>query len=119
MKPLVLALPLAALAAAPAQAREERHFRTPSGRIACMMFKTSVRCDAFFLNDTAFRVTRTAPGKRIHVTDTVAVQGERKLAYGKSITFGVFTCTSRAVGLTCENGRHHGFFVSVQRQRVY
>lgn len=119
MKHPALALAFLAVAAAPAAAADERHFQTPSHRIACMMLHDFVRCDAFFFNDVAFEVTRAGKGKRVHVTDTVAVPGERVLAYGKSIRFGVFTCTSRAVGLTCENRRGHGFFVSVERQQLY
>ena len=83
------------------------------------MLKTSVRCDTFFLNDVAFRLTAHGPGKRIHVTDTVALVKEPILAYGKSAKLGPFTCTSRPTGLTCTNREKHGFFVSVQSQRVF
>ena len=110
---------VAALAAAPAGAATQKTFRTPSKRIACLMLKTSVRCDTFFLNDVAFRLTAHGKGKRIHVTDTVALVKEPILAYGKSATFGPFTCTSRTNGLTCTNREKHGFFVSVQSQRVF
>ena len=119
MKRLALTLLVAALAAAPAEAATQRVFRTPSKRIACLMLKTSVRCDTFFLNDVAFRLTAHGKGKRIHVTDTVALVKEPILAYGKSATFGPFTCTSRTNGLTCKNRDGHGFFVSVQSQRVF
>ena len=88
-------------------------------RIACLMLKTSVRCDTFFLNDVAFRLTAHGAGKRIHVTDTVALVHEATLAYGKSAKVGPFTCTSQSVGLTCRNRQGHGFFVSTQSQRVF
>jgi hypothetical protein len=119
MKRSVAAVAVLAVGAAPASAATQRHFRTPSKRIACLMLRTSVRCDTFFLNDVAFRLTAHGTGKRIHVTDTVALVGEPVLAYGKSAKVGPFTCTSRSVGLTCENRAHHGFFVSAQSQRVY
>ena len=108
-----------ALAVAPAGAAQQRHFRTPSKRIACLMLTTSVRCDTFFLNDTGFRLTAHGPGRRIHVTDTVALVHEPTLAYGKSAKVGPFTCTSQTVGLTCRNREGHGFFVSVQSQRTF
>jgi hypothetical protein len=119
MKRLVLAGLIAGLAAAPAEAATQRVFRTPSKRIACLMLKTSVRCDTFFLNDVAFRLTANGAGKRIHVTDTVALVKEPILGYGKSATLGPFTCTSRTAGLTCKSRQGHGFFVSVQSQRVF
>src|SRR3954452_15497664 len=118
MKRLALTTLLVALAAAPAHAASQRHFRTPSKRIACLMLKTSVRCDTFFLNDVAFRLTAHG-AKRIHVTDTVALVHEPTLAYGTSAKLGPFTCTSQTTGLTCKNRQGHGFFVSVQSQRVF
>jgi hypothetical protein len=119
MRRAALLLLLVTLPAASAQAASQRHFRTPSKRIACLMLTTSVRCDTFFLNDVAFRLTAHGPGKRIHVTDTVALVKEPILAYGKSAKLGPFTCTSQTVGLTCKNREGHGFFVSVQSQRVF
>ena len=116
---LLAAVAIAATAALPAQAATERHVRTPSKRIACLMLTTSVRCDTFFLNDVGFRLTAHGKGKRIHVTDTVALVKEPTLAYGSSAKLGPFTCTSRTAGLTCRNRQGHGFFVSVQRQRVF
>src|SRR5690349_22941905 len=110
---------VAVAAAAPADAATQRVFRTPSKRIACLMLKTSVRCDTFFLNDVAFRLTAHGKGKRIHVTDTVALVKEPTLAYGKSAKLGPFTCTSRTDGLTCRNRQKHGFFVSRESQRVF
>jgi hypothetical protein len=120
MKRLALCAALTALAAAPAaEAATQRVFRTPSKTIACLMLKTSVRCDTFFLNDVAFRLTANGPGKRIHVTDTVALVKEPILAYGKSAKLGPFTCSSHTDGLTCTNRQGHGFFVSRRRQRVF
>src|SRR4051794_34327602 len=118
MKRLALTLLLTTLAAAPAEAATQRVFRTPSKRIACLMLKTSVRCDTFFLNDAAFRLTAHGKGKRIHVTDTVALVKEPILAYGRSAKIGPFTCASRTDGLTCTNRQGHCFFVRRQRQRV-
>ena len=115
----LLASAAAPLAAAPAGAAQQRHFRTPSKRIACLMLTTSVRCDTFFLNDVAFRLTAHGAGKRIHVTDTVALVHEATLAYGSSAKVAPFTCTSQTAGLTCKNREGHGFFVSAQSQRVF
>jgi hypothetical protein len=115
----LIALLLGLVAAAPAEAARQRVFRTPSKRIACLMLKTSVRCDTFFLNDTAFRLTANGPAKRIHVTDTVALVHEPVLAYGSSAKLGPFTCSSQSAGLTCKNRGGHGFFVSKQSQRVF
>ena len=115
----LLTVSAAVLAAVPADGASQRHFRTPSKRIACLMLTTSVRCDTFFLNDVGFRLTAHGKGKRIHVTDTVALVHEPTLAYGRSAKLGPFTCTSQSVGLTCKNRAGHGFFVSVQSQRVF
>ena len=41
------------------------------------------------------------------------------LAYGRRWRFHEFTCTSRAVGLTCTNGHGHGLFLSRESRRLW
>ena len=41
------------------------------------------------------------------------------LPYGKSWHQGVFTCTSRASGLTCTNRTGHGLFISRESWRAF
>ena len=116
---LTIAAVVACAAATPASGATQRHFRTPSKRIACLMTTTSVRCDTFFLNDVGFFLSAHGKGRRSHVTDTIALVHEPTLAYGRSAKVGPFTCTSQSVGLTCRSRQGHGFFVSTQSQRVF
>ena len=41
------------------------------------------------------------------------------LAYGQTWRHGLFTCTSRASGVTCRNPAGHGLFVSRESYRVF
>jgi hypothetical protein len=124
----VLVLVLIALclgaAASPAMARS-KHFRTPSHKIICL-YKSSggpgpyIRCDALFLNDTAFFLKKTGKSKRRHVTDSVNFGHPRTLRYGRSLRLGRYTCASRRSGLKCKHRKTgHGFKISRKKQRVF
>jgi hypothetical protein len=114
----VLALPAAAQSV-------NRQFQTPSGQIMCAYFSFTdvppqIRCDLLFLNDRAAVITRSGKGRLVKVTDAVGDPTSRRLAYGTSTRFGIYTCTSRRSGLTCTNRRtRHGFTVSRQSQKVF
>ena len=41
------------------------------------------------------------------------------LAYGATWRHGAYTCVSRRTGITCENMRGHGLFISRQSWRVF
>lgn len=121
-------LPLAVLAAAllvaaPALARE-RDFQTPSKRIRCAAFSSGgpgafVRCDLTFLNDRAALLRAHGRARIVKATDAVGGPGSPVLAYGHTLRFGPFRCTSRTAGLTCRSRSGHGFFVSRQRRRTF
>jgi uncharacterized protein DUF6636 len=124
---VVLVVSVAALlAAAPADAAAYyRAFQSPSGKLGCAFYSDTetprqVRCDWDGGNDRAVIVSETGKGKRIKATDTVRDPKAKKLAYGRTTTYGALRCTSRRTGITCRSTRSgHGFTVSVERQRVF
>jgi hypothetical protein len=121
------AMAAAAALALPAVAEGFIHkpFQTPSKRIMCAYIgettrTAEIRCDLHFLNDVAYVVGPKGKGRRIHVTDAVGDPKAKVLAYGRSVSYGRYTCTSRTSGLTCRNrGTGHGFTVSRERRRVF
>ena len=65
-------------------------------------------------------ITRSGKGRIVKVTDAIGAPKSRRLAYGTSARFGIYTCTSRASGLTCRNrSSRHGFTVSRQSRKVF
>ena len=98
-------------------------FQTPSKKIACRIYDEGtglvIRCDLFFLNDRAVRMTRHGRARLIHVTDTIGDPKAPVLHYGKTRRVGPFTCTSRRSGLSCHNRSGHGFTVSREHQSVH
>jgi hypothetical protein len=125
MRRLTLVCALAALLAlaVPAVAKDVV-FQTPSKKIACRIYNPAnqgleIRCDLFFLNDRAVRMTRRGRAHLIHVTDTIGDPKAQVLHYGKTKRVGPFTCTSRRTGLSCHNRNGHGFTVSREHQSVH
>ena len=120
--PLVLALAALLALAVPAVAKDVV-FKMPSKKIVCRVYDEgqglAIRCDLFFLNDRAVRMTRTGKARLIHVTDTIGDPHAPVLAYGTTKRAGPFTCTSRRTGLSCHNRNGHGFTVSRERQSVH
>jgi hypothetical protein len=117
---------VAALLLAPVQAKAAyRAFQSPSGRLGCAFYSDAetprqVRCDWAGGNDRAVVLAESGKGKRMKVTDTVRDPDARRLAYGRTTTFGKLRCTSRRSGITCRSVRSgHGFTVSVDKQRVF
>jgi hypothetical protein len=124
MRRLTLALALAAfLAVAVPAIAKDVVFQTPSKKIACRIYDEGtglvIRCDLFFLNDRAVRMTRRGRAHLIHVTDTIGDPKAPVLSYGKTKRVGPFTCTSRRTGLSCHNRNGHGFTVSREHQSVH
>jgi hypothetical protein len=123
--PIIVAAICSGLACPGAAQAAFKRFQTPSGQIMCAYFDPSddapqIRCDLLFLNDRAAVVTRTGKGRIVKVTDAIGDPKSRKLAYGTSARFGVYTCTSRPSGLTCRNrSSRHGFTVSRQSRKVF
>jgi uncharacterized protein DUF6636 len=120
----LLAVALLAVTATPALART-KSFHTPSRNIYCLYMSSQgpgpwIRCDVRSLNDTAFRLDRTHKGRKIHITDSVFNRGAKVLRYGRSLSVGPFTCTSRRSGLTCRSrASGHGFKISRQKQKRF
>ena len=123
--PIIVAAICAALTSPAAAQAVYKPFQTPSGQIMCAYFDAEdvaaqIRCDLLFLNDRAAVITRSGKGRIVKVTDAIGNPRSRKLAYGISARFGVYTCTSRASGLTCRNrSSRHGFTVSRQSRKVF
>lgn len=103
-------------------------FQTPSRNIVCLMTSSGVvECwlmssacagedGMTFAHAWAFdrsrRPSKFCPGD--------LVQPARTLRYGRRLTLGGATCTSRKSGLTCRNLRRgYGFFLSRERQRIF
>jgi hypothetical protein len=114
---------LAICSDAPAVAKTQT-FQTPSKRIWCLYSSQAgpgpfIRCDASFLGDFAFKLTRQR-ARRIEVTDTVHELRAPVLRYGTARRFGPFRCRSRRTGLICSYRRSgHGFTLSRERQVVF
>jgi hypothetical protein len=113
-------------------------FKTPSGNIFCGYFDYDnppmVRCDITRFTPTlrsrpadcdlewgdAFEVdAESDAGGAVCHGDTVMSPEARVLAYGRSFAAGGIVCVSETHGLTCTNGKGHGFFLSKARQRVF
>jgi hypothetical protein len=120
---LVLSAFLLLLAIAVPAVAKDVVFQTPSKKIACRIYDEGtglvIRCDLFFLNDRAVRMTRHGRARLIHVTDTIGDPKASVLHYGKTKRVGPFTCTSRRSGLSCHNRSGHGFTVSREHQSVH
>ncbi len=113
--------------AAPAGAAA--YFHSPSGNIGCGLAGSGARCDIRShtwhatrkprncRTDWGFGLTvgRHGKGGFFCAGDTVLGLG-RSLPYGRSLTRGLFTCTSRTDGVRCINRRtRHGFKLSRAR----
>jgi hypothetical protein len=132
MKVAGLALGAALLAAAPASAAT--FFETPSHNIGCVITaKSGARCDIRVHAWTpppkpascpvdwgnGLTVSRHGFGRWVCAGDTV-FGGKQVLGYGRSISRGRFTCTSRRNGVRCLNTRNeHGFKLSRRLARWF
>jgi hypothetical protein len=130
---VVAATLVSASVASPAEAASSAWFSSPSRNIGCYMTTTWVRCDVIsrtwvptrkpascdFAWGPAVEVGLTGKGHFGCVSDTVG-GSSRILRYGKSITTGVFRCTSRSTDMTCTNTANgHGFRVSRAAYRFF
>ncbi len=136
---LKLVLPatfLWAMATMPAAAQDYLAFRSPSGNIACAMWAgewAGARCDMTELTPSyrrrpadcdlewgrSFEVDARGAGYLACVGDSVFDPGAFVLGYGKSVSLGALTCTSKKTGMTCTNGQGHGFSIAKAKQRVF
>lgn len=114
---------------------EFKPFRSPSGNIGCYVDTSAgARCDIAERDWTVSRpagcpsdmdfgqgliVTRRGRGHVVCAGDTALGAG-KILAYGRSVSAGRYTCTSRTSGVTCRNGKSgHGFFISRASYRLF
>ena len=129
---LTTALLLACVPASSASA--SGGFRSPSGNIGCAGYGSSVRCDIRETSNglparpkscdldygNAYGVgISSRKGFRICAGDTVLDPRRPIRAYGTSWTFRSITCRIREAGVTCTNGKGHGFFLSRGHQRLF
>lgn len=108
-------------------------FASPSRNIGCYMDNTQVRCDIRNRSWSPPRRPKWCPldygqgltlgargrGRYVCAGDT-ALDGQRALAYGRSIHRGAFSCTSLSSGMRCVDVRtHHGFVLSRQSAELF
>lgn len=121
-------------------------FASPTGNLACGLSAVEAVCeirertyspppkpaDCDLDHGAMVAVDTTGPGRFLCYGDTGFVQATpfapgsplvapgEVLPYGESVTNGVFTCTSRETGMTCEtvDGRH-GFALARARYRLF
>jgi hypothetical protein len=117
-----------ARAAAPSQ------FQSPSRNIGCAISRRFARCDIRHKQWQAPRprgcprfsdfgqgliVSRRARRGRVVCAGDTTLGVGPVLAYGKRIKRGQMQCRSRRRGVTCRNGRRHGFFISRGSYRTF
>lgn len=104
---------------------------TPTGNIACYAGGGYIRCDirshsapmpepCVGEGDSGFAVSMATRGRPRHacVTDAVVPEGGSiRLEYGATWHYGLISCTSERIGLTCRNHDDHGWFLS--RERIH
>jgi hypothetical protein len=127
------ALATPAASAASASRVTATPFRTPSGQIGCYYTTgpTFLRCDVTYRTrfsgkrcaegeyGPAFGMTPSARAHALCVSDTAIEPRAPVLRYGTTRRYGPYTCTSRRNGLTCRNGRSHGWTLSRGRQYLF
>jgi hypothetical protein len=110
-------------------------FRSPSGNIGCAMFEGGARCDirkrewsppprrASCPEQVDFgqglSVSRTGKASFVCAGDTTLDPGATPLAYGEVSELDGTQCISRSEGITCANHAGHGFFISIQRYKLF
>ena len=130
--PLAIAL-CALVVAAPAASGTLVGFQSPSGNIGCYMSGKFARCDIVKHDwmappkpptcelDWGQGVTVARHGKAEFVcAGDTAINDERVLGYGESISRGRFRCVSKETKMKCLNERSdHGFKLSKDRVKLF
>ncbi|MFI7547723.1 DUF6636 domain-containing protein [Actinoplanes sp. NPDC049599] len=111
----------------------EASFVSPSGNIGCYLDKSGARCDIIRKDwqpppapadcdldwGAGLSVSRTDEARFTCAGDTV-LGGKDKLAYGKSLRAGDFTCSSDRKAMRCENTESgHGFTLSTGQYNLF
>lgn len=109
-------------------------FETPSGNIVCnagpLIERTGTTSKAHALACVLFSQSGTRGQKTWYLRDSgrsgatfvignIATEGIGILHYGRTWRWHGFRCSSRILGLTCQNSAGHGFFLSRERQRRF
>lgn len=110
-------------------------FQSPSGNIGCVLSDGLARCDIAKRDWTAPRpagcpaqsdfgqgleVGRAGPGRVVCAGDTTLGVDIEVLPYRRVARSYGFTCFSRMAGITCaDDATGHGFFISIQRYRLF
>ena len=108
-------------------------FSTPSGNIGCIYFKPTLRCDIRnglspkagrppgcpSYTDWGQGLTLSPAGTHVVCAGDTALGAPNKLPYGHVWRRDGLTCWSRVTGLTCENARGRGFFLSRESWRRF
>jgi hypothetical protein len=98
-------------------------FQTPSGNIVCAHIPRSIRCDLHSglvpepqascpLDWVGVWLDSNGTAGPNCAGDSVPTEAVQVLPYGHTWRLGGITCSSDETGLTCKNGRGHGFFLS-------
>jgi hypothetical protein len=111
----------------------DANFVSPSGNIGCYLDKSGARCDIVRKNwepppapgdcdldwGTGLSVYRAEKARFTCAGDTV-LGGKDKLAYGKSLRAGDFTCSSDSRAMRCENTESgHGFTLAIEQYNLF
>jgi hypothetical protein len=117
-------------------------FRSPSGNIKCLFLAApshDLLCTIGHANYSATLQARcmspggagvdwhgfilSATGKAVpNCSGGILYTGRpsyARLAYGRTLRHGAFTCKSRRAGVTCTNTHGHGLFVSRESFRIW
>jgi hypothetical protein len=126
---LLLTAPVASLA----EENTATGFFTPSKNIYCLYLPDNpvmtLRCDiasglipqppACGLDRTGVFLGKSGAAAPTCAGDTIYDRNYPILKYGRTWKRQGITCTSKIAGLTCQNSRKHGFFLSKRKWVVY
>jgi hypothetical protein len=112
-----------------------KSFRSPTGNIGCSLLGAVARCDiekrgwrpparpSSCPNVVDFgqglEVGPSGLARFVCAGDTVRDLASPVLAYGGGSRVGALECVSASSGITCTNRDGHGFFISIQRYRIF
>jgi hypothetical protein len=122
-----------AAASAPPEVVTEANFVSPSGNIGCYLTESAARCDIVRKNwepppaptdcdldwGSGISVSGAEEAAFTCAGDTV-LGAKDKLAYGKSLRAGDFTCSSDSKAMRCENTKSgHGFTLAIEQYNLF
>ena len=126
-----------------ARADDSDGFILPSGNIACLSYSLSakskpespfLRCEivsklnpmppkakscGFDWGNGFLLTTAAKKAEVLCVGDMIYSPNYPKLSYGKTWKKNGFTCKATSDGLNCRNGKGNGFFLSIEKWKVF